>query len=168
MKIDIFTNPKVEEAESCEGMKGIHDIHKETTRYCMNFLNYLLVKEKYITKSAIKRTCHLGQDALTLILTNPEDRILSSATKERLALGIMLLMPDLNRIYANKRLTDKRHLPFKPIVCIDNLKTLDYLRHEYLKAFGSFGYALMEKDFEDDTYLKDCLEAYLVFFKKKK
>ena len=130
---------------------------RKQTQRVIDFINKVLKLEK-MNKSAITKRLRMGNGQLSKILNCPSDMTLTESIIGRLAIGLVTLLPDLNKSESMKHLCHGTTYPYA--VCrIDDTDQQEELRKEFEAAFAPMGSYLVN-DLKDLGVAMKALDDY--------
>lgn len=95
-----------------------------------------------VPKKAFNSTLGMNNSVLNKYFDIPEDCCLSRDAIERMAVCIILIEPQLNKVSEFKDSCKKEGINFKGVIPAMNDKELEDMRAEFRKTFGSLGTSL--------------------------
>lgn len=162
---NIFNNFDAQKAEKSTVYMIDWKAERTQTDRIIQFIMRIL-KLNNICKGAITKRAGMGNGQIGRILKCEADKVIDPTTAKRLAITIITLIPDLNKHEALRHETKKDTWPYA--VCrIDDTDQRKKLRAEYIAAFGSFGYYLVEELEDIDEAMDACNYFYQSYTKLK-
>lgn len=123
-----------------------------------------ILKLNNICRGTITKRAGMGNGQIGRILKCNTDKVIHQNMAKRLAITIITLIPDLNKHEALRHEATNNTWPYA--VCrIDDTDLREKLRAEFIAAFGSFGYYLVEELEDMDEAMKACNDFYQSYTK---
>lgn len=161
----IFHNFDAKKAEKSPAYMIEWKAERTQTDRIIQFILRIL-KLNNICRGTITKRAGMGNGQIGRILKCNTDKVIHQNMAKRLAITIITLIPDLNKHEALRHETKKDTWPYA--VCrIDDTDQRKKLRAEYIAAFGSFGYYLVEELEDIDEAMDACNYFYQSYTKLK-